>query len=63
MAVKYLKKASKTPKTGDDETRKIVADMLADIESGGEDRPPTAGRAERAGLRSGIRWTICRAFA
>ena len=36
MAVKYLKKAEKTPQTGSDETRNIVADMLAKIEAGGE---------------------------
>ncbi|HSS63596.1 MAG TPA: histidinol dehydrogenase [Gammaproteobacteria bacterium] len=38
MSVEYLKKASKTPATGEDETRRIVADMLSDIESGGEQR-------------------------
>ena len=36
MTVTYLKKAEKTPATGTDETRKIVADMLASIEAGGE---------------------------
>lgn len=36
MAVTYLKKAIKTPATGEDETRKIVADMLAEIEAEGE---------------------------
>ena len=38
MSVEYLKKASKSPATGEDETRRIVADMLADIEAGGEAR-------------------------
>lgn len=36
MAIEYMKKADKTSATGEDETRKIVADMLAEIESGGE---------------------------
>jgi sulfopropanediol 3-dehydrogenase len=38
MPVEYLKKATRTPATGEDDTRKRVADMLADIEQGGEDR-------------------------
>jgi len=38
MAVEFLKKASRTPATGEEDTRKLVADMLADIEQGGEDR-------------------------
>jgi len=38
MAVEYLKKATKTSATGEDDTRRIVAEMLADIEAGGEDR-------------------------
>ena len=38
MAVEYLKKASKTAATGEDDTRRIVSEMLADIETGGEDR-------------------------
>ena len=37
MPITYLKKATKTAATGEDETRKIVADMLAEIEEGGED--------------------------
>ena len=37
MTIEYLKKAEKTSATGEDETRKIVADMLAGIEAGGED--------------------------
>ena len=38
MAIEYLKKASKTPETGEENTREIVANMLRDIEEGGEDR-------------------------
>lgn len=38
MTVEYLKKASKTSATGEDDTRRIVSEMLADIEAGGEDR-------------------------
>ena len=37
MAITYLKKAEKTAATGEDETRKIVSEMLAEIEAGGED--------------------------
>ncbi len=37
MAVTYLKKATKTAATGEDETRKIVENMLSEIEAGGED--------------------------
>ena len=37
MAVEYLKRATKTSATGEEETRKIVADMLSKIEQGGED--------------------------
>ncbi len=36
MTVVYLKKAPKTPATGTDETRKIVTEMLSNIEQGGE---------------------------
>jgi len=38
MATEYLKKASRTPATDEDETRRIVAEMLAEIRSGGEVR-------------------------
>lgn len=38
MTVQYLKKASKTPTTGEDDTRETVAGMLRDIEEGGESR-------------------------
>ena len=38
MSVKYIKKATKTPTTGEDNTRQIVQQMLAEIETGGEDR-------------------------
>jgi len=44
MAITYLKKATKTPQTGTDETRKIVADMLAKIEAGGEEAALAYGR-------------------
>jgi len=37
MAITYLKKAEKTAATGEDETRKIVSSMLAEIEAGGEE--------------------------
>jgi len=36
MTIEYLKKAAKTAATGEDETRRIVAEMLAEIEAGGE---------------------------
>jgi sulfopropanediol 3-dehydrogenase len=38
MTIEYLKKAEKTALTGEDDTRKVVAQMLSDIESGGEDK-------------------------
>ena len=44
MAITYLKKAIKTPQTGTDETRKIVTDMLAKIEAGGETAALAYGR-------------------
>ncbi len=37
MAVRYLKKATRTPETGEDETRDIVDRMLREIRAGGED--------------------------
>jgi sulfopropanediol 3-dehydrogenase len=37
MAITYVKKAEKSPTTGEDETREIVSTMIAEIESGGED--------------------------
>ena len=37
MAVKYLKRASKTPETETASARKVVEEMLASIERGGED--------------------------
>jgi len=36
MTIEYLKKAEKNAATGEDDTRKIVADMLGAIEAGGE---------------------------
>ena len=38
MTIEYLKKAEKTAATGEDDTRKIVADMLSAIEAGGEEK-------------------------
>lgn len=38
MTVEYLKKAARTAASGEDETRRIVAGMLAEIEAGGEAR-------------------------
>ena len=38
MAIEVIKKATKTPATGEDDTARIVRDMLADIEAGGEDK-------------------------
>ena len=37
MAVRYLKKADKSPRTGENETRARVAEMLKEIEQGRED--------------------------
>ena len=37
MAVTFLKKATKTSATGEDDTRSVVAKMLREIESGGEE--------------------------
>ena len=37
MAIKYLKKAIKTSASEEKETARIVAEILSDIESGGED--------------------------
>ena len=36
--MEYLKKAAKTPVTGEEDTRDTVQAMLADIEAGGEER-------------------------
>ena len=44
MAITYVKKAIKTPKTGTDETRKIVSKMLAKIEGVGEEAALAYGR-------------------
>jgi sulfopropanediol 3-dehydrogenase len=38
MTIEYLKKADKTAASGEDDTRRIVADMLSAIEAGGEDK-------------------------
>ena len=36
MSIEYLKRAAKTPQSDSDETRRIVADILADIAANGE---------------------------
>ena len=38
MTIEYLKKAEKTASSGEDDTRKIVAEMLSAIEAGGEEK-------------------------
>ena len=38
MALEFLKKATKNPQTGEEDTRIIVTEMLNAIESGGEDK-------------------------
>jgi sulfopropanediol 3-dehydrogenase len=38
MTIEFLKKAKNTPKTGEEDTRSIVNEMLASIEAGGEDK-------------------------
>jgi sulfopropanediol 3-dehydrogenase len=38
MTIEFLKKADKSATTGEDDTRKIVATMLSDIEAGGEQK-------------------------
>ncbi len=44
MTIEFIKKAEKTSATGEDDTRRIVADMLAQIESGGDDVAVEYGR-------------------
>ncbi|MGB0310639.1 MAG: histidinol dehydrogenase [Candidatus Puniceispirillaceae bacterium] len=44
MTIAYLKKASKTPATGTDETRRVVTEMLSNIEQGGEAEALRYGR-------------------
>jgi sulfopropanediol 3-dehydrogenase len=38
MAIEFLKKAAKTPQSGEEDTRRIVTEILSAIESGGEDK-------------------------
>jgi sulfopropanediol 3-dehydrogenase len=38
MATEYLKKAPKTPASGEDDTRRVVSEMLAAIRRGGEEK-------------------------
>ena len=44
MAIRYLKKAARTPASGEDETRETAARMLRDIEAGREERARAYGR-------------------
>jgi sulfopropanediol 3-dehydrogenase len=43
MATQYLKRAPRTPATGEEETRRIVAEMLSEIRRGGEERARAYG--------------------
>lgn len=45
MPVKYLKRAAKSPATGEDDTRAVVRKMLAECEAGGEARVREYARA------------------
>jgi len=38
MATEYLKRAPRTPASGDDDTRRIVSEMLSEIQRGGEEK-------------------------
>ena len=38
MTTEFIKKATHTAKTGEDDTREIVNRMLQEIEAGGEDK-------------------------
>ena len=38
MTITYMKKAEKTPQTGSDATSNIVAERIAKVEAGGEER-------------------------
>jgi sulfopropanediol 3-dehydrogenase len=38
MTIKYMKKAEKSATTGEDNTRDTVAEMLTEIEAGGEEK-------------------------
>jgi sulfopropanediol 3-dehydrogenase len=44
MAIRYLKKAQKTPRTGEDSAHGIVSTMLAEIEAHGEERARAYGQ-------------------
>jgi sulfopropanediol 3-dehydrogenase len=44
MAIEHLKKAPRTPATGEDDTRRIVSEMLSEIRSGGEERAREYGK-------------------
>jgi sulfopropanediol 3-dehydrogenase len=45
MATEHLKKAAMTPATGEEETRRIVSEMLSEIRKGGEERAREYGVA------------------
>ena len=47
MAITHVKRAAKSPATGEDDTRAIVAQMLANIEQGGEAFALSLGSATR----------------
>ena len=38
MAIEYLKKALRTPTTGEEDTRQIVSEMLSELRKGGEEK-------------------------
>ncbi|MCP4005055.1 MAG: histidinol dehydrogenase [bacterium] len=54
MPPQYLKKAQRTPVSTEQETRRIVSEILAEIEAGGEDRARRYG-VELDGWRGDIR--------
>ena len=55
MAIEHLKKAAKPPASGEDETREIVADMLAAIELWARTRLANTGQNWTVGMA--ISWS------
>jgi sulfopropanediol 3-dehydrogenase len=53
MATEHLKRAAMTPATGEEETRRIVSEMLSEIRRGGEERAREYG-AELDGYRGDV---------
>jgi sulfopropanediol 3-dehydrogenase len=53
MATEHLKKAAMTPFSGEEETRRIVSEMLSEIRKGGEERAREYG-AELDGYRGDV---------